>query len=115
MKFLTPTLLNSIELQCGQQVENIRTMARIMFLALSFRPAVRGRSGLVSDRRRGVDGLGAVPPSPSRPALFPRRPDLLRCSQVWLRKFDSFFRARNLTFVPFEKSFVHLRPLPIRP
>lgn len=114
MKFLTPTLLNSMDLQCGQQVEKNRTMERNMFSALAFRLAIHGRSGLIPDGRCGVEGLGAVPPSPGGLALRPRRPDLLGGSHVRLGEPDSFFCARNLTFVPFEKPFVHMRPSPIR-
>lgn len=102
MKFLVPTLLNSMEPQCGQQVENLRSMAWSMVLTLALRPAVRGRSALVSDRRRGVDGLGTVPPSACRPAFFPCGPDLLRCSQVRFRECYPFFCARNLALVSLE-------------
>ena len=49
MAFWTPTPLNSMDLQYGQLVENNLDMARSMKLSVTFRPAVGGGAGLISD------------------------------------------------------------------
>jgi hypothetical protein len=49
MVFRAPTLLNSIDLQCGQRVEKILTVARIMILNLCFRVTVSNSDGVIAD------------------------------------------------------------------
>jgi hypothetical protein len=100
-EFRTPTPLNSMDLQCGQRVENRLTEARVMILTVSFRRTTGRLASVRADGRRGVMREGVVAPTGSRAAGLPCCRQLFWCSQVGLGEPDPFLRPRYLALVPF--------------
>ena len=110
MMFVTPTLLNSMDLQCGQLVEKKASVARLMRLAVGFAAAVTGWAGLSADGVRRMEGLRAAAPAPGGAAKFASGLDLFRGADVGLGQFDVFFCACDLALVPFDESLGHVSP-----
>jgi hypothetical protein len=88
MALRMPTLRNSIDLQCGQRVENIPRMASRISLRFRF--------------RRGVVGVWVGCAANQGAAKLPRGGDLFRRPYVRFGDLDFIPRSRNLAFVPLQ-------------
>lgn len=107
MEFRTPTLLNSIDLQCGHRVENTALIERTSALSIGLRPFGSCSAGLIPKWPGALIHGRPIQPRASRPARLLGRLALFRRAHVRLRQPDSRLRAGYVSLMPLLYSLVH--------